>query len=284
MKEINSVVLGDCVQFMGTLPDNCIDLVVTSPPYAEQRSATYGGISEDDFPEWITSVAKEIYRILNPSGSFIMNIKENVNSGARSTYVMKSVLALSEVFVWNETYIWHKTNPFPTGSKKRLKDGFEYCYAFSKTTDYKFNPDSVLVKSDSKYLESEKRRKNTGEHNTNNASGMNMSSRPCSDYVRPSNVISFPTDSANHDHPATFPIELPMFFIKLLSDEGDIVYDPFCGSGTTLVAADSLNRKYIGTDIVSEYVDIARNRLLCEKYGIVQRRSSKVDDEQFKLL
>ena len=105
MKEINSIILDDCIQFMHTLPDNCIDLVVTSPPYAEQRSATYGGISEDDFPGWITSVAKEIHRILKPSGSFIMNIKENVNFGARSTYVMKSVLALSEIFVWNETYI-----------------------------------------------------------------------------------------------------------------------------------------------------------------------------------
>lgn len=258
---LDSIVNSDCIEFMKSLSDECIDFVITSPPYAEQRASTYGGIAESDFPEWMLSVGKEIFRLLKPSGSFVLNIKENVNNGARSTYVLKTVLLLSELFIWSDTYIWNKTNPFPTGSKKRLKDGFEYCYLFTKTKNHKFNPNSVLVKSTSKWLESEKRRKNKGAHNVTNGSGLNMGSRCAPDMVRPSNVLTMPIDSTNHKHPATFPIGLPDFFIRLLTDESDTVYDPFAGSGTTLLAAKRLNRHYIGTEINSDYISIIQERL-----------------------
>lgn len=251
----------DCLAYMKTLPDECIDVVITSPPYAEQRISTYGGVSADAFPSWMSEIGKEIYRILKPSGSFVLNIKEHVDNGRRDTYVLKTILSLSEIFIWNDTYIWNKSNPFPTGSKKRLKDGFEYCYLFTKTKNYKFNPNNVLVKSTSKWLESEKRRKNKGSHNVTNGSGMNMRSRCVSDMVRPSNVLILPIDCTNHKHPATFPIGLPDFFIKLLTDECDVVYDPFAGSGTTLVSAKKLNRYYIGSEINKDYVDIINERL-----------------------
>ena len=257
----NTIFNLDCLEYMKSLPDNCIDLIVTSPPYAEQRTDTYGGIKESDYPEWMATIGKEIYRVLKPTGSFVLNIKENVNAGVRSTYVLKTVLLLSETLLWSDTFIWNKSNPFPTGSKKRLKDGFEYCYFFTKTKNYKFYPNNVLVESQSKWLESEKKRKNKGSHNVTNGSGMNMSRRYSSEMVRPSNVITMPIDSTNHKHPATFPISLPTFFIKLLSEEGDIVYDPFTGSGTTLKAAKDLNRKYIGTEIMEEYIDIIKERL-----------------------
>lgn len=263
MKEVNldNIANEDCLKYMQSLPDNCIDAVITSPPYAEQRSNTYGGISADDYPEWMAEIGKEIFRILKPSGSFVLNIKENVTNGARSTYVLKTVLILSEIFIWSDTYIWNKSNPFPTGSKKRLKDGFEYCYLFTKTKNHKFNPNNVLIPSTSKWLESEKKRKNKGAHKVTNGSGMNMSSRCASDMVRPSNVLTLPIDSTNHKHPATFPVSLPLFFIKLLTDENDIIYDPFAGSGSTLVAAKQLNRHFIGSEIQSIYVDIANERL-----------------------
>ena len=258
---VDTVYNMDCLAFMRTLPDNCIDSIITSPPYAEQRKTTYGGISEEEFPDWMAEIGKEIYRILKPSGSFVLNIKEHVNSGARSTYVLKTVLKLSEILIWNDTFIWNKLNPFPTGSQRRLKDGFEYCYLFTKSKDYKFFPNSVLVKSTSKWLESEKRRKNKGEHNVTNGSGMSMKSRCSPELVRPSNVLSLSIDSTNHKHPATFPIGLPEFFIKLLTNEGDLVYDPFAGSGTTLLASKNLNRHYIGSELKTEYVDIINQRL-----------------------
>lgn len=259
---LNSILNQDCLEYMQTLPDNCIDLVITSPPYAEQRKATYGGIDANNYPSYMTTIGKEIYRILKPTGSFVLNIKEHVSKGVRDTYVLKTVLALSEIFMWNDTYIWNKSNPFPTGSKKRLKDGFEYCYLFTKTKDYKFNPNNVLIKSESKWIESEKKRKNKGSHNVTNGSGFNMSQRYVSDMVRPSNVLTLPVDTTNHKHPATFPVALPSFFIKLLTDELDVVYDPFAGSGSSLVASKELNRNFIGTEIIKEYCDIAKERIL----------------------
>lgn len=258
---LNTIINSDCIEYMKTLPDNCIDLVVTSPPYAEQRAETYGGISVAKFPNWMETVGKEIYRVLKPTGSFVLNIKEHVYGGARSTYVLKTVLLLSDIFIWSDTYIWNKTNPFPTGSKKRLKDGFEYCFLFTKTKNHKFYPNNVLTKSTSKYYESEQRRKNKGSHPVKNGSGMNMSQRCSPELVRPSNVLTLAVDTTNHQHPATFPIGLPTFFINLLSDPGDVVYDPFAGSGTTLVAAKTLGRNYIGTEISPEYISIIEGRL-----------------------
>ena len=259
--QTNVVVNMDCLEYMRSLPDSCIDLVVTSPPYAQQRSDTYGGVSEASFPSWMAEIGREIYRILKPTGSFVLNIKEHVRNGARSTYVLKTVLELADIFVWSDTYIWSKSNPFPTGSKKRLKDGFEYCFLFTKTQNHKFHPNNVLVKSTSKWLESEKRRKNKGSHNVTNGSGMNMSVRFSSDMVRPSNVLTLPIDTTNHQHPATFPVSLPEFFIKLLTDEGDVIYDPFAGSGSSLVAAKKTDRLFLGSEIVPEYVLISIKRI-----------------------
>ncbi len=253
--------LGDCMELLKGVTSESVDLVVTSPPYAEQRIDTYGGIRSEDYPEYMLSIGREIYRVLKPSGSFVLNIKEHVSNGARDPYALKTVLALSELFLWNDTYIWNKTNPFPTGNSKRLKDGFEYCYLFVKSPEYKFNPNNVLVESTSKWLESEQRRNNKGEHNTTNGSGMNMSVRYSAEMVRPSNVLSLPIDSTNHEHPATFPLGLPRFFIDLLTDPEDMVLDPFMGSGTTGVASVCEGRNFIGFEIVPKYFDIAKREI-----------------------
>ena len=252
---------GDCKELLAGIPEGSVDLVVTSPPYAERRKDCYGGIAEDEYPEWITGIAKEIHRVLKDTGSFVLNIKENVVNGERSTYVIKTVLALSEFFRWTDTYIWMKPNPFPTGSRKRLKDGFEYCFWFTKTRNYKFYPENVLVPSICKNLEQEKRRKNKGEHNTKNGSRMNMSCRTANDMVRPSNVLTIPVGAIHSEHPATFPAALPEFFIKSMTDEGDVVLDPFAGSGTSLAVAQQNDRQWIGFDIIPRYVELCRERV-----------------------
>ena len=253
---------GDCLDTMRGIPAGSIDLIVTSPPYAERRKKQYGGISPHEYPSWMLSVVDECMRVLKDTGSFVLNIKEHVTSGTRDQYVLRTVLAIAEHYRWVDTYVWVKKNPFPTGSKRRLKDAFEYCYHFTKTKDFKFFPEQALVPADSKFLESESRRRNTGAHNVANGSGMNMSCRVASSaMVRPSNVITMATDTSNHSHPATFPIGLPDRFIRLMTAEGDVVMDPFMGSGTTGVAAARLGRSFVGIDIVPDYCRIAEARI-----------------------
>lgn len=258
----NAIHHGDCGLILKDMASESVDLVITSPPYAEQRKDSYGGISEEDYPDWILNIAKEVMRVLKPSGSFVLNIKEHAKNGVRSTYVLETILKLSKEFNLVDEFIWNKTNPFPTGSKKRLKDGFERCYHFTKTKEYKFYPNNVLVKSESKWIESEKKRKNKGAFNTTNGSNMNMSKRVSSgEMVRPSNVITLASSCENIGHPAVFPVGLPEFFIKLMTDENDVVLDCFGGSGTTALASIKTNRRYILIEQNHDYWQLANERI-----------------------
>jgi len=257
----NRIIHGDCCEAMFLMPDDSVDLVVTSPPYADKRLETYGGITPDKYAAWLSLISDNIMRVIKPTGSFVINVKEGANQGIRQRYLLDYLLRMIKGYRWVETYIWVKTNPYPTGSSRRLKDAFEYCYHFAKTDEFKLFPDNCLVKSESKYIESEKRRKNKGAHNVTNNSGMNMSKRYNPEYVRPSNVITLPTSCLNMKHSAAFPIELPEFFIKLMTEKYDIVYDPFMGSGSTAIACKRNSRTYIGTDKEAEYCQLAKDRL-----------------------
>jgi DNA modification methylase len=258
---LNKIIQGDCLEVLKTLPENSIDLIVTSPPYAEQRQDSYGGVPEDEYPAWMLDIGRASMRVLKPSGSLVINIKEHVNDGARSPYVLKMTLLLATEFHFVDEYIWEKTNPLPTGSKKRLKDGFERCLHFTKTLDYQFYPNALCTKSTSKYCGSNERRKNKGAFSTKNGSNMAMGKRITGDMVRPSNVFSFPTSCISIGHPAVFPPELPSRFIRLMTNEGDIVLDPFMGSGTTGLVCKQLGRNYIGIESKAEYVALAEKRI-----------------------
>jgi site-specific DNA-methyltransferase (adenine-specific) len=257
----NSIFHGDCFDVLDTFPENSIDLIVTSPPYAMKRKDTYGGIPEDKFAQWLFDFSEKAMRVIKDSGSLVVNIKEGCKDNARQIYVLEYQLMMAKAFIYVDTFVWHKTNPYPTGSLKRLKDGFEYCFHFTKTKKYKFFPSNCLVPSNEKWTRGNKSRKNQGEHDVNNGSGMSMSKRFTSDWARPSNVLMFSTNTTNTNHPATFPIDLPMFFIKLMTEEGDLVCDPFMGSGTTAVAAKSLYRNYTGCDLDKEYIKASQSRL-----------------------
>ncbi len=262
--ELDRIIHGDCLSVLPRLYEEAgefADLIVTSPPFAEQRKKAYGGIPEKEYPDWMLSVVRAGMKILRPSGSFVLNIKEHVNGGVRSLYVLETVLRLAKEFRWADEFIWNKTNPFPTGNKKRLKDGFERCLHFTKSADYQFFPDSVRTKSTSKWAGSNDRRKNQGAFTTTNGSRMAMSRRITGDLVRPSNVITLPSSCINIGHPATFPIELPAFFIRLMTKEGDVVADLFAGSGTTALAAQRLGRNFLGIELDENYVRLANSRL-----------------------
>jgi len=115
------------------LPDNTVDLIITSPPYADRRKNTYGGIAEDKYLEWFKPIAVEIKRVLKPTGSFFLNIKPHTNKGERSLYVFELVIMLKRElgFLFVEEYCWTK-NAFPTGTHGRFKNGFEPVYHFAK--------------------------------------------------------------------------------------------------------------------------------------------------------
>jgi DNA modification methylase len=252
-KIYNQIIQGDCLKVLKCFPENCVDLVVTSPPYEDRRKDQYNSISEEEWPEWFFDVSVEIMRVLKLDGSFILNIKEGIKNGVRQTYVLKYLLSMAETFRWTEEYIWDKIRPFPTGNKNRFKDGWEHLYQFNKTKNYKFFGDNFI-------------QKNTGIVSANITKNTIMGKKECKNekYIRPSNVFSFYTFSQVRkyvNHPAIYPEELPKIFIDLMTKQNDIVLDPFSGSGTTALVAKKLGRKYIGIDMSKEYCEASRQRL-----------------------
>lgn len=109
MKTVHKIILGDSLQKLRKLEDNSVDLIVTSPPYADARKNTYGGVHPDQYVEWFLPISKEMLRVLKPTGTFILNIKERVSDGERHTYVLELLLGLKKQgWLWTEEFIWHK--------------------------------------------------------------------------------------------------------------------------------------------------------------------------------
>ncbi|SKB13052.1 putative Site-specific DNA-methyltransferase (cytosine-N(4)-specific) [Planktothrix sp. PCC 11201] len=105
----NTIILGDCSKVLQQIPSNIADLIVTSPPYADSRKKTYGGINPDDYVQWFLPISLELYRVLKEDGTFIINIKEKVVNGERHNYVIKLILEMQQQgWLWTEEYIWHK--------------------------------------------------------------------------------------------------------------------------------------------------------------------------------
>ncbi len=256
------VILGDCLDVLKTLPDNSVDLIVTSPPYADQRKSTYGGISPDKYVEWFLPITKELKRVLHPKGTFILNIKEKVANGERHTYVMELIMEMrKQGWLWTEEFIWHKKNCFPGKWPNRFRDAWERLLQFNKTKEFNMYQDEVRVpmgdwaKIRLKNLsETDKRRDNS---KVGSGFGKNVSKWVGRELAYPTNVVVMATESSNKNHSAVFPKELPSWFIKLFTKPNDVVLDPFLGSGTTSIAAFLLDRNSIGIEIQEEYHKLA---------------------------
>ncbi|PIR58372.1 MAG: site-specific DNA-methyltransferase [Parcubacteria group bacterium CG10_big_fil_rev_8_21_14_0_10_35_15] len=256
------VILGDCLDVLKTLPDNSVDLIVTSPPYADQRKSTYGGIGPDKYVEWFLPITKELKRVLHPKGTFILNIKEKVANGERHTYVMELIMEMrKQGWLWTEEFIWHKKNCFPGKWPNRFRDAWERLLQFNKTKEFNMYQDEVRVpmgdwaKTRLKNLsETDKRRDNS---KVGSGFGKNVSKWVGRELAYPTNVVVMATESSNKNHSAVFPKELPSWFIKLFTKPNDIVLDPFLGSGTTSIAAFQLDRNSIGIEIQEEYHKLA---------------------------
>lgn len=255
-----------------------VDLIITSPPYADARSKHYDSMHPDKFCEWFMTFHEPFYQALKPTGSLVINIKDKVVDGVRHRYVWQTIEALTQKGWYAiDDYIWHKTNPMPGFWPTRLRDGWEYCFHLAKSKRPYFNPDAVRqpigdwVESRlNKLGENDLRR-----HNSSNDSGFgrDISKWVDKQTVLPSNVISKALVGKNKGHPAVFPVDLPLFFINLLSPEKGFVVDPFAGSGTTGIAALSTGRKCVLIDNNAQYCEAALTRLRTE--GAAQNHEIK---------
>jgi site-specific DNA-methyltransferase (adenine-specific) len=271
------IIHGDCLDVLSRFPRDRFDLIVTSPPYADQRDKTYGGIKAEHYADWFTARSAEFLRVLKPTGTFILNIKEKAEKGERHTYVLELILALrKQGWLWTEEYIWHKRNCHPGKWPNRFRDAWERCLQFNKMRHFKMFQDQVRVPMGDW---SKARLKNLGKNDVvrfdsrvGSGFGKNIANWVGRDLAYPDNVLHFATECGNKNHSAAFPKALPEWFIKLFTEPGDWVLDPFAGSCTTNAVAQSLRRHSVGIDSKREYVTRA-NRYLAETNANTKPRS-----------
>jgi len=267
--------LGDCRKELKKVSDNSVDLIVTSPPYADQRKSTYGGISAEVYVDWFLPVSKELLRVLKPTGTFILNIKEKVIDGERSTYVMELILEMrKQGWLWTEEFIWHKKNCFPGKWSNRFRDAWERLLQFNKNKKFNMYQDAVKIpvgdwaKSRLKHLsETDKIRDNA---KNGSGFGKNVSNWIGREMVYPTNVVYLSTECNNKNHSAAFPRELPEWFIRLFTQENDTVLDPFMGSGTTVKVANKMKRNAIGIEIVPKFYFAVKEQFSSFEYYIME--------------
>ena len=249
---------GDCLDVLAEMPGDSVDLIITSPPYADARQRTYGGVRPGDYVDWFASRAAEMLRVLKPTGSLVLNIKERAANGERHTYVLDLILHLKREtgFRWVEEYIWHKTTAAPGKWKYRFRDAWERVLHFAKTRDVKMNQEAVMVPTGdwtkSRLRNMSRNDRSRQESATRSGVGRRISAWEGRPLAYPTNVLHGSPVAHNTGHSAPFPEWLPEFFIKLFTDPGDLVVDPFAGSGTTARVALRLGRRAVGIEILAK--------------------------------
>jgi DNA modification methylase len=270
----------DSLEFMASLPDKCVNLVMTSPPFALQRKKEYGNVEAKDYIEWLTPFAKQIHRILVDDGSFVIDIGGSWEKGrpTRSLYHLEIVIAfVKDVgFHLAQEFFWYNPAKLPTPAewvnvrRVRVKDAVNTIWWLSKIPFPKANNRNVLVE----YSDSMKGLLVNGYKAKLRPSGHDISTKFSRDNggAIPSNMLQIANTESNSaylrecrahqikPHPARFPQALPEFFIRLLTDPGDIVLDPFGGSMVTGAACEVLKRRWYGVEIVESYLEGSRFR------------------------
>jgi len=282
--------VGDSLELLAELPDGSIDLVMTSPPFALRRQKTYGNVEETEYVDWIKPFGKEVFRVLKESGSFVLDLGGAYRAGipSRSLYNFRVLLAFCDEIGFHlaEDFYWFNPAKLPSPiewvnkRKIRAKDSVNTVWWFSKSDFPKADVRKVLAAySDrmKKLIEDPesfyKPKKRPSGHDISAGFGKDNNG------AVPSNLLSIPNTDSNsrylrlcrelglERHPARFPPELPAFFIKMLTDEGDVVLDIFGGSNTTGFTAEALNRKWLTFELNQEYLASSVLRFL-EGYSV----------------
>ena len=251
---------GDSQQVLSEILDESVDLIITSPPYADQRETTYGGIKPDWYVAWFMPIADQLFRVLAPSGSFVLNIKERVVNGERHTYVMELILEMRRRgWYFTEEYIWHKKNCYPGKWPNRFRDAWERCIHFTKQKKFAMYQEAVMVPMGEwrhgRLRSLSATDKQRDESRAGSGFGKKVENWLGRDKAYPTNVLHLATECGNRQHPAVFPESLPDWFIRLFTQAGNVVLDPFSGSGSSLRAANRLARHSIGIDASRIYCE-----------------------------
>jgi site-specific DNA-methyltransferase (cytosine-N4-specific) len=301
--------VGNSLILLAELPEGSVDLVMTSPPFALQRQKTYGNVQEAEYVEWIKPFGKEVFRVLKESGSFVLDLGGAYRSGipSRSLYNFRVLLSFCDEIGFHlaEDFYWFNPAKLPSPiewvnkRKIRAKDSVNTVWWFSKTENPKADVKNVLVPYSNRMKKLIKDPKSFYKPDKR-PSGHDISSHFGKDNggAIPSNLLSIPNTDSNsrylrlckelelNRHPARFPSDLPSFFIKMLTDEGDIVLDIFGGSNTTGYTAELLNRKWLTFELYHEYLATSIFRFLeGNSVGLAKKIYAKLknDDANFFL-
>ena len=261
------VIVGDCLETLSLMPNDCVHLVVTSPPYDGQPK--YGNGERYDrkwFKTVFLEVATEIRRVLRPDGSFVLNYRSRRQGDERGTLQYELVFWLRERgFLFCEDFIWGKPSPPPGRFNRFLKDAVEYCFHFAKTPRWQFFPEQRLSPARWDAKDRERRKKLPQNYvRVNEPSGQGRKRVQAGpDMVRPSTLLTLEPEFGPNPtlHPARFPVALPRFFIDLMTCPGDLVFDPFGGTGTTGVAAEKTGRRWLLTETDPSYAGVIPERI-----------------------
>jgi DNA modification methylase len=255
-----------------------VNVAITSPPYATQReydsSSGFKPIPPDEYVDWYAAVAANIAAVLADDGSYFLNIKEHADDGERSLYVKDLVIAHRRQWAWRfvDEFCWRKTdNGVPGGWNNRFKNAWEPVFHFCRQQTIKFRPKRVGHESEDCFDYSPNNPKSKsgsgllGTGARGDAAGKLGATDNEGRYAgvaRPRNVIEVKSESSQGSHSAPFPRALVEFFLLAFSDEGDVIFDPFMGSGTTTAAAALLNRAAYGCELSPSYCDVILRRIM----------------------
>ena len=263
MLELNKVYHGDSSEILKQLDDESIDLVVTSPPYDSLRK--YRAEKSDWNETMFKNIANELARTLKPGGVIVWNVNDQTENGGKTCTSFRQCLYFVDQcgLKLTDTMIWYKPNPVPPIPRPRYTDCFEYMFILSKGIPKTFNP--IMRKSKSAGKEYTATFKKIGTDDERREATI-----VAKDEIVDFNVWEIPVgtkqDKFNIDgkdikHPAIFPYDLPYKHIRTWSNPNDVVLDPFAGSGTTLMAANALNRKFIGIERNEMYYKLINAKL-----------------------
>lgn len=277
--KLGAAYLADSLELMRKIPARSVSLVMTSPPFALKKKKNYGNVEDHEYVDWIEPFAREIHRILKDDGSFVVDIGGTWNRGVptRSLYHYEVVLRLTKsLFHLAQEFHWYNPSKLPSPAewvtirRIRVKDAVNTVWWLSKSEWPKASNRKVLVP----YSESMKNLLSNGYRAKRRPSGWDISTKFSTDNagaIPPNILVLANTESNSHYlrscrkagltvHPARFPAGLPEFFVKMLTDPGDVVLDPFAGSNVTGEVCERLDRRWIAIDLVREYLEGSKFR------------------------